>query len=102
MNKITISKVHEMLRSYNGNQEFINDNMARRNTYPRQILCYLARKHCQPIYLREIGEYVGYHHATVLHSIKMINDFLDVDKRTRELISDLELDILIEKQLSNE
>ena len=50
-------------------------------TYPRQLCHYFARKLYPAKSLQKIGDfYGGKNHATVLHSIKAINDYIDTDR----------------------
>ncbi len=56
-----------------------------------QKLSYLIRKHTQ-LSLREIGQFLGNKtHATVLNSIKRINEYLLYDKEYKELFNQLDL-----------
>lgn len=58
----------------------------RETIYYRQLLFFLARKKIPELSLNKIGAYFSnysgfaYHHATVLHSIKVIEDLYTVDK----------------------
>ncbi len=57
----------------------------------RQIAHYLSKKLTKDS-LATIGKIIGsVHHATVLHSCKVINNLIDTDKNYRAIIKDVEL-----------
>ena len=55
----------------------------------RHVFCYLAYHSIANHTLKEVGDYIERDHATVLHSKNRIMNFLDFDKRTIKIISDL-------------
>ena len=69
-------------------------NRERRIVEPRQIFHYLALKHTLAS-LSHIGAFNEnkYNHATVIHSRKVINDRLDVDKRFKTTIEKMDATI---------
>ncbi len=48
--------------------------------YARQLYSYFAKKYTKEN-LTNIGKFISKDHATVIHSIKQVNNFLDVDKQ---------------------
>jgi len=55
----------------------------------RQLLSYLLRDKLN-LTFQEIGWIFNQHHATVIHSYKKINEFKEYDKRTIELLTQIE------------
>lgn len=51
----------------------------------RQMLCWLLLKYSSTIRLKEIGKEINRHHATVLHSRKIINDHIDSYESFKEM-----------------
>lgn len=60
----------EMIKEKNRNREFI---------VARQFTAYFIRKELAKITLKEIGSVFNLNHATVIHSLRNINDLVDVD-----------------------
>lgn len=57
---------------------------------PRHIFFLMARKHTTAS-LREIGQYAGGRdHSSVINGCKRIQDLIDTEKRTRELVAQIE------------
>lgn len=53
----------------------------------RQLYCYLIRKHLS---LHKIGKIININHATVVHSVNVINKLIEVnDKRTMYLLEEI-------------
>lgn len=55
----------------------------------RQLLSYLLRTKIH-LTFQEIGFEFNQHHATVIHSYKKIDEFKEYDKRTIELLTQIE------------
>ena len=69
--------------------------------YVRQILSYFCYHHCGKTY-EEVGVFMGKNHATVVYSVRMINDLIDVylDKREEvQKIKALILDLKINEEI---
>lgn len=59
----------------------------------RQQYCKIAKEATKNS-LREIGEKIGRDHATVNHSIKKVNDFIETDKNYKDEFFELREKIL--------
>jgi len=59
----------------------------------RQLFFYFMRKHTT-ISLGGIGLYFNKDHATVLYSIRAVENLLETDKGTRKLVAEIEAEIL--------
>lgn len=54
-----------------------SDRRGRRESWPRQMLCYLARTHCPLLSLPRIGKSVHKDHTTILHAVRVVQQRLD-------------------------
>ena len=54
----------------------------REYVYARQLYAYFARKYTKDV-LSNIGKFINKDHATILHSINQVNNFLDTDKQMK-------------------
>lgn len=63
-------------------------NRSNKIAYPRQIAMYLIQK-LNGSTLKEIGEIMGKDHSTVIYGIKKIEDSIDSDEKTNEIIESL-------------
>lgn len=72
------------------NMELLKENTRKREVvYARQISMYLAKKYTKNS-LKEIGKHFGNKdHSTVIHSIQVVDNQLEVDKKFREDIDEL-------------
>jgi len=55
-------------------------------TEPRHFYCYLASKAFQGYGLKVIADEVNRHHASALHGIRKISNYLDVDLETKKTV----------------
>jgi len=62
---------------------------ARTITYPRQIVCYLIRKHREDS-LTQIGRWLNRDHTTILHSCRVIEDGIKSDSHVRDDVENIE------------
>jgi len=58
--------------------DFRNSRRGRRESWPRQMLCYLARTHCWRLSLPRIAAAIDKDHTTILHAVRV------VDRRLKE------------------
>lgn len=56
----------------------------------RAMICYLTRKQYPKAVLQHIAEYFGQTHATVVHSIKKIEDLRNLDEKIKRTIEHCE------------
>ena len=56
----------------------------------RAIICYLVKKQYPKAVLQHIGEYFEQTHATVVHSIKKIEDLRNLDEKIKRTIEHCE------------
>lgn len=63
---------------------------------PRQIAMYLSRKMIKPTpSFREVGNYYGgKDHATVIHAVKTITNYIETDANFRQRIEKIESELL--------
>lgn len=71
-------------------EEIKTDNRSRIYNEPRQVLCYLMRKHSQRIPLREIGDMIGRNYATVIYGATQCSNLMEVDHEFRKVVRYLE------------
>jgi hypothetical protein len=58
--------------------------------FARQVAMYLIKKHTK-LSLKKIGEYFGgKDHATVLHSVKTIDNLMEVDRQIKATVKDID------------
>lgn len=55
-------------------------------TFVRQLAMEAIRRKCVDLSLREIGELFNRDHSTVIHAKDCIQDFLDTDYRTDDIL----------------
>lgn len=58
----------------------------------RHIFHYLMRKYSPRMTLKAIGSHTGKDHATVIHSIKVIQNFLATSAEVRTIVAQIESD----------
>ena len=56
----------------------------------RAMICYLTKKQFPEAFLSDIADYFGQTHATVIHSIKKIEDLKNLDAKIRRTIEHCE------------
>ena len=72
-------------------EEFNSKSKKREMVQARQIVMYLAKKYDGSLSLVTIGQQCGgKNHATVIHSIKAVENLLETDKQFRALVSEIE------------
>jgi len=71
--------------------QMLNDKTrARKFVQARQIIHYFAKKYTN-LSIRDIGAEVGLKdHATVIYSIKTVQNLIDTDKKFRTVIKDID------------
>lgn len=87
-----LKKIHFEINKIHGYENgYIFQNTRKRSVIEnRQLFYYLARKHTYLSY-EKIGSYKGQkHHATVIHGIKRISDYLTYDKNLKRKIETIE------------
>ena len=55
----------------------------------RQVFCYFARKNKYPLW--EIGKFIGIDHATVIHSVRMMEEKRETDKIVKYYVKEYEV-----------
>lgn len=55
-----------------------NKNRSRLYVFPRQLFCYLVKKHYPTITLTDIAHYLEQDHSTVIHSVRKIENFVAI------------------------
>ena len=69
----------------------------RKYVMPRQVMHYIAR-HLTPMTMRLIGERfpagAGYHHSTVIHSIRVVSNYMETDDLFNDTIEAIYADIV--------
>lgn len=77
-------KIHldEILSAVSAHYDVPEDDIVGRNRFaelvkPRQMFCYIARKHTNKS-LSDIGGHIGRDHATTLYSVRKIKDTIDL------------------------
>lgn len=92
--------INEVVKYYNTDFETITKKSRKRElVIVRQICMYMLKK-CTKMSLQEIGDAIGMKdHATVLYSIKTINNLIDTDRLFIEKIAVLVF--IIENTLKN-
>jgi len=68
---------------------FYKRNRERMNVKVRQVSCYFMQKLLPKVTLKYIGEQIAYNHATVIHSIKTMNNIIDTDRDFKREISEI-------------
>jgi len=95
-NKIDIRIIENIVCSYfKVSQKYLFQRNRRREIMEkRQIFHYLCVKYTAET-LAKIGDYEGFHygHAVVINSNKQINNLIDTDKKFKQTIYDLELEV---------
>ncbi len=89
---ITIEKIQKNVAHFYGIKisELNSSNRSRSIARPRQIAMYLAKKLTQES-LPKIGkEFGGKNHATVIHSVKLIENLMNSDSKTLQEIKSIE------------
>jgi len=72
----------------------LSKNRKKENVEAKRTIAYLLRKYTG-LSLKMIGEYIyATDHTTVLHHIKTMEDYLDVDERIQVLMHDIENDLM--------
>ncbi len=59
----------------------------------RQVFHYMARKYTKSP-LSKIGEWSNRNHATVMHSVKSVNNLRETDKKYNAFVSEVEAEII--------
>lgn len=58
---------------------------------PKQIYCYMCKKYIIPRpTLKSIGDFINVGHATVLHSIKSVNNLMDTDSEFKLVMKSID------------
>ncbi len=89
---ITIEKIQKFVANFYGIKisELNSANRSRSIARPRQIAMYLAKKLTQES-LPKIGkEFGGKNHATVIHSVKLVEDLINSDSKTLQEVKSIE------------
>ncbi len=88
----TIEKIQKIIANFYGIKisDLSSKNRSRSIARPRQIAMYLA-KHLTSESLPKIGkEFGGKNHATVIHSVKLVQEMIDSDNKFLQEIKELE------------
>ncbi|MDO4215459.1 MAG: chromosomal replication initiator protein DnaA [Bacteroidales bacterium] len=91
--EITIEDIiQQSCKTFNVSEEDIYSQSRKSNvSKARQVAMYLAQKHIK-LSLTRIGALIGHrNHATVLHSINLVNDQVELDKDFRAKVGEIEL-----------
>lgn len=91
--EITIEDIiQQSSKTFNVSEEDIYSQSRKSNvSKARQVAMYLAQKHIK-LSLTRIGALIGHrNHATVLHSINLVNDQVELDKDFRAKVGEIEL-----------
>lgn len=70
----------EQVKSKCRKREYIN---------ARQFAMFFIKREFNKVSLNKIGEIFGKHHATVLHAIRQVNNFLEFDPVTQRQVDEL-------------
>lgn len=65
----------------------------RRSEYvmPRHIAAFFIKKHFKTMGFKMIGEiFAGRNHATIINSIKVVNNYIDTDNNIKEVVRKIE------------
>lgn len=91
--EITIEDIiQQSCKAFNVSEEDIYSQSRKSNvSKARQVAMYLAQKHIK-LSLTRIGTLIGHrNHATVLHSINLVNDQVEINKDFRAKVGEIEL-----------
>lgn len=94
---MSLEDIHKAVCSYFNldRNSLLLKTRKREIAYPRQLFQYLSYEYNNNVSLNNIGSYLSdetghrYHHATVLHSIKLINNFLEFDKSVKNDVNQI-------------
>jgi chromosomal replication initiation ATPase DnaA len=87
----TIEDIEEVMISITGVDKDRLRGKSRKRKYviPRQIIMYLTYKYSGS-FLREIAEHYNRDHTTVIHSIRTVEDLIQVEPFTASLVNKIE------------
>lgn len=90
--EITKDKVINVVcRYYDTDRETLDTTRRdRKLILPRQIIHYLLREHFPKMSLEKIGAVGNKHYATVLNSIRVIQNYLETDRNFRRQMKQIE------------
>lgn len=102
--KLTPDKIIDKVCNYFGKKrvEVLYKSRLRELVIVRQVIAYFMKKLIEidkrPISQEGIGEVLGLNHATVLHSIRTVNNLMDSDKEFKANIETLEKLLIPDKK----
>ncbi len=100
--KVSLEDIKTVVCDYYGLEKelLFSKNRRRYIMIPRQAFVYLAYHINQDLGYCDLSKYMGFNHATLIHSNKRVQGFMDVDKTYKAEIKDMWsscLDLLIPK-----
>jgi hypothetical protein len=102
-NEVTQNKLMDFILKLVQNYYDVDEDYYKRKTrryeilFPRQVAIYLIRKNTK-LSLNSIGEKFEKNHATIINAIKRISGFMQVDKKVKTQINDIQQTISLKSE----
>lgn len=102
-NEVTQNKLMDFILKLVQNYYDVDEDYYKRKTrryeilFPRQVAIYLIRKNTK-LSLNSIGEKFEKNHATIINAIKRISGFMQVDKKVKTQVNDIQQTISLKSE----
>lgn len=102
-NQVTQNKLMDFILKLVQNYYDVDEDYYKRKTrryeilFPRQVAIYLIRKNTK-LSLNSIGEKFEKNHATIINAIKRISGFMQVDKKVKTQVNDIQQTISLKSE----